>query len=78
MKLTLLQQKNRPIHKLRPRGKSVVAFTYCGVEPCRKGVRTEGVNVGQMKATCKHCLAIEAKEKPKMKVTLAGPDDLGV
>jgi len=61
-KLTLLQEKNRPIHKLRddlPR--SIVARTFCGVDPYRRGVRTEGVNVGQSKATCKACLKIEAE-----------------
>lgn len=62
MKLTLLQQKNRPIHKMRP-GKSLVVSTYCYADPYRRGVRTEGINVGQLKATCKHCLRAEAKEK---------------
>lgn len=61
-RLTLLQEKNRPIHKLTPATrKSVVARTFCGVDPCRKGIRTEGVNVGQSKATCKACLKIEAE-----------------
>lgn len=50
-----------PIHKLTPATrKSVVARTFCGVDPCRRGVRTEGVNVGQSKATCKACLKAES------------------
>src|SRR5262245_50633613 len=63
---TLVQQKERPIHRIRP-GKSVVAHTYCGVDPYRRGVRTERVNVGQLAATCRECLRLEGLEVPKEK-----------
>lgn len=60
MALTLLQQKNRPIHKLQSR-KGYVVYTWCLVDPFRKGVCTEGINSGVLKATCKACLREEKK-----------------
>ena len=51
--------KNPPIHKLRPRGKSVVAYTWCLVDPYRRGVRIE--IQGRQLATCKACLREEKK-----------------
>jgi hypothetical protein len=64
---TLLQMKNRRIHRLRTGLKSVVPFTLCGVDPCRRGVRTEGVNAGQAEATCPDCLREAAKEEAAKK-----------
>jgi hypothetical protein len=58
---------NRRIHRLRTGLKSVVPFTLCGVDPCRRGVQTEGVNVGQAKATCPDCLRVAAKEEAAKK-----------
>jgi len=56
----LMREKNRPIHKLRPT-KGYVPYTWCLVDPCRKGVKTEGCNVGPRKATCPACLREEKK-----------------
>jgi hypothetical protein len=61
MKRKLLTYES-PIHRLRPRGNNVVAYTYCGVDPCRKGVRCEGVQIGLI-ADCKHCLNQETRER---------------
>lgn len=63
-KLTLLQQKNRPIHELTfGTRKSVVARTYCGVDPCRKGVKVAGVHIGVLEPTCKECLKIKRERE---------------
>ena len=61
----LLREKNRPIHRLRTGLKTVVPHTWCGVDPCRKGIQVEGVNVGQRVATCRECLKIETSESKK-------------
>jgi hypothetical protein len=60
-RLTLIQQKNRPIHRIRNPGSSGVLYTWCGTDPCRWGVSTEGFNSGTSKATCKRCLREERK-----------------
>jgi hypothetical protein len=65
MKLTLLQHKNRPVHQLRPRGKSAVPYTYCGVDPCRKGIRVSGIHVSVGPVTCSDCLAQAKMEAVK-------------
>lgn len=61
-KLTLLQEKNRPIHRLKSTGQAV-ARTWCGADPYRKGVATEGVNSPSRQATCKACLREERKAR---------------
>jgi hypothetical protein len=55
----------RPVHKIQQNRKSIVAFTWCGVDPCRKGVQTQSAR-GTPEVTCKECLKAEAEfEKTK-------------
>jgi hypothetical protein len=50
----------RPVHKIQPNRRSVVAFTWCGVDPARKGVEVQWP--GQtVEVTCKECLRAEAE-----------------
>ena len=61
-------KKDKPIHKLIPNkrpprsdGKWGPAFDtldklYCGADAYRRGVKIEGMNVGDAKATCPTCL----------------------
>lgn len=53
-------EKIRPIHKLRLQSKnsSILMWTWCGVDPYRKGVQTENAR-GTNPATCKACLRLE-------------------
>jgi hypothetical protein len=51
--------KTPPIHKLRPFGQSAVAYTWCLVDPYRKGVMLEIPD--RQPATCKTCLREEKK-----------------
>jgi len=65
---------DRPIHRIKPT-RSFVIYTWCGVDPARKGIRIEGwhdpadtrktghaVKCGT--ATCRDCLRLS---------TMAGP-----
>ena len=54
-------------------GSPAVAYTWCRVDPYRKGVTTEGVNAGITKATCKTCLRQEAKGDAAKPVPLIVP-----
>jgi len=56
----------RPVHKIKP-SRSIIAYTWCGVEPYRRGIQSaDAHNKGV--ATCKACLAEEAKAAKTAKV----------
>jgi hypothetical protein len=55
--VTETAKKERPIHELKP-ARTGVAFTYCGVDPYRKGTRI--ANIGSVGApTCKDCARLK-------------------
>lgn len=57
----------RPVHKIKPNKRSIVAWTWCGVEPYRRGVESaDAHNKGV--ATCKACLRLEAEAAKTAKV----------
>lgn len=51
----------RPVHQIKWVKRIVVAFTYCGVDPYRRGVEVVGKN-NSGPVTCKDCLAVMAEE----------------
>jgi hypothetical protein len=52
----------RPVHKIQPNKRSVVAFTWCGVDPARKGVESSWPTHPKT-VTCKDCLRAEAEHE---------------
>jgi hypothetical protein len=55
-----------PIHQIQPT-KSIVAYTWCGVDPHRKGVQAQWPG-GTPEADCKACLRAEAQAAKAAKV----------
>lgn len=61
-----------PVHKIQPT-KTVVPFTWCGVDPARKGVQSSWPQ-HPVEVTCKACLAEEARAKaPKVHTAVKAP-----
>ena len=56
----------RPVHKIKP-SRSIIAYTWCGVEPYRRGIQTADV-YNKAVTTCKACLAEDAKAAKTAKV----------